>query len=275
LTIARPSEDARGVESANLARSCRSVAYHLVAALEAVLGDELVGLYAYGSAVVGPFDEGVSDLDLVVVTRGEADSLDLGRLRRVHAGAIDLDRQWSDRLELVYVGLESLRAARAGSNRVAVVSPGEPLHLTGPAGDWLMNWYLVRETGLALAGSRPGQVFPSIEWDEFAAAAVRYVSYLMSITSSGSSPGSLAYAVLSAMRALRSVETGRPCSKSDGAEYGRRRFPAFALVIDEAEACRLTRGSAGFDAPESRIAAVELVASVARELSIGDSGPDC
>jgi hypothetical protein len=46
-------------------------------------------------------------------------------------------------------------------------------------------------------------------------------------------------------------------------------------VINEAEAGRLTRGSAGFDAPESRIAAVELVASVARELSIGDSGPDC
>jgi len=262
------------VETARLARSCVPVAKFLADALRSTLGDELLGVYAYGSAVVGPFTHGVSDLDLVVVTRGEADSLDLDQLAAVHEATVELDRQWSDRLELIYVGHEAVRAGRASTSRVAAISPGERFHLTGPAGDWLMNWYLVRQTGVTLAGSAPTAVMTPIHWDEFAGAVVRYASYLESATHASSPPGVLAYGVLSAMRALRTVETGRICSKSDAAEYGRQRRPQFASVIDEAEACRLALGSTGFDRSTSRATAVELIRSVARELSIGISGPD-
>jgi len=56
----------------------------LTAAIRGVLGDDLVGLYLYGSAVSGGFDAGVSDLDLAAVTGPEVEALDLAGLERLH-----------------------------------------------------------------------------------------------------------------------------------------------------------------------------------------------
>src|SRR5215207_5072074 len=121
---------------------------------------------------------------------------------------------------------------------VAVVFPCDPFHLTCPDFVWVMNWYCLRETGITLAGLDPRAIIPRIEWQELVTALVRYVSYLESATNASSRPGVLAYGVLSAVRALATIETGRVSSKSSAAEYGRHRLPQFAWLIDEAEACR-------------------------------------
>ena len=43
--------------------------------LRSTFGTELVGAYLYGSAVMGGFDPGLSDLDLVVVTEQSTNAL--------------------------------------------------------------------------------------------------------------------------------------------------------------------------------------------------------
>lgn len=76
----------------------------LASRLRAVLGDDLVGLYLYGSLVSGGLDPGVSDLDLVAVTTPAAGDLDLPALERLHVGLVRGHPAWADRIEVVYVG---------------------------------------------------------------------------------------------------------------------------------------------------------------------------
>lgn len=201
--------------------------------LRDVLGDDLVGLYLYGSAVSGGFDPGVSDLDLVTVTRRGVGDLDHAALDAVHRRVVERDPQWANRLEIVYVDERTL-ADSIWDDPVAVISPGEPFHLSGPAGDWRQNWYLVRETGVALVGSPPDELIAAISRDDFLAAVRAYLEYLRRADTLG-------YAVLSACRCARTLATGEPCSKQEAVAWARERMPEWAWLIDAALADRLSR----------------------------------
>ena len=235
----------------------------LTGALTAAVADELVGLYAYGSAVSGEFDAGVSDIDLVAVTARDAANLDLDALDRVHRTFLADHPDWNDRLEVVYIGAATLRDFRTAGADLAVVSPGEPFHLSGPVRDWLQNWYLVRETGIALAGRAAADVVPEISENEYETAVAAYAGWLAAQDLDALSPGALAYVVLSECRALATVWTGRHCSKQEGAAWIASREPRRAALIEAALACRLSRDAFGFDDAETRGAAADFVRSAA------------
>lgn len=231
--------------------------------LQRALGTDLAALYAYGSAITGGFDANVSDVDMVAVTRIDASTLDLATLTAAHDAVLGAFPDWIDRLEVVYVGHRALHALRQEPGVLAVISPGEPLHLTGPVGDWLQNWYLVRETGIPMLGPPAAEVLPAISGQEFLDCVRWYAGYLAAFVQEDRSAGELAYGVLSACRAARTIETGEPCSKQEGAAWMRRRRPDRMAVIDEALRTRLSRGGAGFVDEEAREAARTLVREVA------------
>lgn len=239
----------------------------ITACLSGALGNDLVGLSLYGSAVSGGFDPGVSDLDLVAVTARDAADLDLEALDRAHRSFLSMHSDWRDRLEVVYIGAETLRAFRTSSAPLAVTSPGEPLHLSGPVRDWLQNWYLVRERGVTLAGRPFSDIVPPVCLDEFLSGVQRYVAWLAGPDLDGRSRGSLAYAALSVCRALRTVQTRQLGSKQDGAASVARREPQYAGLIESALACRLAGGRAGFDDPATRAAAIAFVRDLAARVA--------
>jgi predicted nucleotidyltransferase len=239
----------------------------LVASIEAVLGDELVGIYLYGSYVSGGFDPGVSDLDLVAVTGADVDVIDLGGLERMHGDFIGRHPDWTDRIEVVYVGLAALRSFGTSPGPLAVTSPGEPFHLRDePLIDWLQNWYLIRETGVALVGPPAAAIVPPIAWSEFVAAAARYAAEISDRSLSTASAGSAAYAVLTMCRAFMTVAGQEHGSKQAAAAWTRERLPEWAWLIDAALACRLSRGMVGFDDERTRAAAQTLVGIIAAEI---------
>jgi hypothetical protein len=240
----------------------------LVSGTRAALGDDLLGVYLYGSYVSGGFDPGVSDVDLVAVTARDADQLDLRALERVHDEFVRLNPEWSDRLEVVYIGRAALRSFRTSAAHLAVISPGEPFHLRDdPVAEWLQNWYLIRELGITLHGPPPASLVPPITMAEFVAAAARYADQIAGQSLESATPGARAYAVLTICRALRTVETGTHGSKQDGAAWARERMPDWAWLIDEALRCRLTRGAVGFDDERSRAGVEEFIAQVAARVA--------
>ena len=80
----------------------------LVSEIRGALGDDLVGLYLYGSAVTGGFDAGVSDIDLMAATSSEVEALDLVGLEAMHRSFVDRNPEWRDRIEVVYIGQATL-----------------------------------------------------------------------------------------------------------------------------------------------------------------------
>ena len=137
-----------------------SILTDLVKDARVVLGPNAMGIYLYGSAVSGGFDPGVSDLDLVVVTDAEVGSIDLAGLERMHTDFVGRHPEWDDRIEVVYIGQATLRSFRTSPGSLAVISPGESFHVTGPVVDWDQNWYQVREYGVALFGTPAAEVIP-------------------------------------------------------------------------------------------------------------------
>jgi predicted nucleotidyltransferase len=240
----------------------------LVNALTDALGDELVGLYTYGSVVSGGFDHGVSDVDLVAVTERDAADLDLDALDRVHRAFVADHPDWDDRLEVIYLGADTLRDFRTSGADLAVISPGEPFHLSGPVRDWFQNWYLVRETGVTLVGRPAIEVVPEIRREEFLSAVATYARWLAAQDLEALSPGALAYAVLSECRALRTVRTGLHCSKQEGAAWVATGEPRWAPIIETALACRLSRGATGcFVDPGERASAADFIRSAAAHVA--------
>jgi predicted nucleotidyltransferase len=234
--------------------------------IKAALGDQLVGLYLYGSYVRGGFDPDVSDLDVLAVTTREAGELDLAGLGRMHGDFVRRQPEWNDRLDIIYIGRSTLNEFRTNAGSLAVISPGEPFHLTGDVADWLMNWFHVLESGVTLHGPEPAAVIPPITWDEFASAVARYVDWFRSETAAGRGAGYRAYAVLSTCRALFAVRNGRPASKQEAAAWAREQMPEWAWLIDTALRSRVARGQ-GFDDERTIAAANEFIALAAKELA--------
>jgi predicted nucleotidyltransferase len=250
----------------------RPVVEALATEIRGVLGDELLGLYLYGSYVRGGFDPHVSDLDLLAVTRAEVGALDLAGLRRMHADFIRRHPEWDDRLDVIYIGRWTLDSFRLNQGSLAVISPGEPFHVTGDVADWLMNWYHVLESAETLFGPKPAELVPAISWDEFAAAVARYVEWFRSEIAAGRGASYRAYAVLSTCRALYAIRNGKPATKQEAAEWVKGRMPEWARLIDAALRARLSRG-AGFDDPRTLADADRLISLVAEELR-GSGQPD-
>jgi hypothetical protein len=235
----------------------------LVSEIQGVLGDDLVGLYLYGSAVTGGFDAAVSDLDLVAVTAHEIDEIDLSGLERMHDRFADQNPGWRSRIEVVYIGRATLASFRTSDGPLAVISPGEPFHVRDDrAAAWLQNWYLVREIGKTFHGPPPTEVVPRIEWAEFVAATRRYASEVQS----RNGPGTLAYTILTLCRALYAVRMQSHGSKQEAAAWAREQMPEWAWLIDAALACRLTGGRVGFEDERSRTAAETFIALVSRTI---------
>jgi predicted nucleotidyltransferase len=239
----------------------------LVANVHAVLGEDLVGVYLYGSYVSGDFDPGASDIDLVAVTVTEADEIDLEDLGRVHDEFVGAHPDWNDRLEIVYISRAALRSFRTSAARLAVISPGEPFHLRDDrVVEWLQNWYLIRETGVVLFGPPAASLVPPVSMAEFVAAASRYADQISRQSLREASPGARAYAVVTICRALMTVETQAHASKHEGAAWARERMPEWEWLIDEALRCRLSRGTIGFDDERARAGAEEFIALVAARI---------
>jgi predicted nucleotidyltransferase len=247
-----------------------SILAPLVAEIRGRLGEDLVGLYLYGSAVTGGFDPGVSDVDLMAVTSAEVEDLDLAGLEAMHLDLVRRNPDWKDRIDVTYIGRATLAAFRSNAGRLAVISPGEPFHLVGDVADWLLSWYQVQETGVPLDGPHEAELIPAISDPEFVAAIAHHAQTFRNRIYAEPSSGARAYAVLTMCRALRTVLTETHSSKQDAAAWVRDRMPEWAWLIDEALRTRLSRGKTGLADEHTRAEAGRFIRLIADEIAASD-----
>lgn len=183
--------------------------------LRTTLGDDLVGVYLHGSAVLGDFSRDHSDIDIVAVTE---DSLSDDQKRAI------AEQLSSTSLPLPVHELE-FHLVRRQSISGTVDAPAFELHLTNGASnrvvdgeghhgdpDLVMHFAVLAEHGQALLGPPASQIFPRVGRERLIRAFARELKW-------AKEHASPSYQVLNAARAWQFLETGAIASKLEGGAW--------------------------------------------------------
>ncbi|MBO1334153.1 nucleotidyltransferase domain-containing protein [Streptomyces sp. VRA16 Mangrove soil] len=218
--------------------SVRRVLPDLLAAVAAVAGERLVGVWLYGSAATGTFDRGVSDIDVLIGVEGELD-LDAGALAAAHARVLRAHPGFNDRLDVTWAPA----AALAGGllQPLFAVSPGEPLHTVRVTPAWALTRALVRETGLTLQGRPAREALAPVGGQELRRALVDSVAGLRNRAPQVRHRGGHAYVALTACRTLRTLTTGELVDKGEAARWTAERWPRMRPLLESALVWRRTQ----------------------------------
>ncbi len=211
----------------------------LLTRMQRICGEKLLGCYLYGSLVTGDFDTEHSDIDLVAVLSSEVDNAEYAALLQMHRDFAEQHTRWDNRIEVAYLSQQALRTFRTQTSTIAVISPGEPFHVKEAGSDWLLNWYVVREYGVTLAGSAPQAFIAPISHDEFLAAVYREAQGWREWVGRSTLRKAQSYAMLTMCRALFSLGTGAFGSKDQAAQWVAREWPEWSALIEQALRWRL------------------------------------
>ena len=90
-------------------------------------------------------------------------------LRRLHDDLVRRQHAWRDRFEVAYLSTAAFPTFKGQASRIAIISPGEPLHFVDAGCDWFMNWYLVQESDTTLFGPPSRDLIALMSEEEFIA----------------------------------------------------------------------------------------------------------
>lgn len=214
--------------------------------IASVLGDDFVGLYLFGSLVYGDFTEGVSDIDLLAVSRHIVTESEINQLRGMHRQIVDRHPAWEDRIEVAYQSLYGLQSFQTERSPMGIISPGEPLHLIDAGDDWLINWYFVLDHGVTLAGPPPDMIIAPVPHALFVESARDQArrDWAQRIRDVKDQRGE-SYAVLTVCRALYTHRTGELVSKQQAARWVQETFPEWSGLIEMALERRVSAEDSG------------------------------
>jgi predicted nucleotidyltransferase len=238
----------------------------LLGQMREILGDRLVGLYLYGSLVSGDFDPHISDIDLLAATATDLTEDEFARLHKMHDDFAAKHPEWYDRVEVAYLSVRGLKTFREERSPISVISPGEPFNLKDAGADWLVNWWVVRENGVALYGPPASEVIAPIASGEFFQVVQDHARHWPTWVHDLRHPKAQAYAILTMCRAQYAIEHGEQPSKQQAAAWAQARWPEWAALIEQALVWRVAPEAVLPDGEESFAETEAFVTFVAAEI---------
>jgi len=223
------------------ATDARETLHQLTSTLESHLGADLLGLYLFGSLAAGGFYPGKSDLDLMAIVAApveEGEQLDA--LRTLHDAFVAERPAWVERIEVSYVPLDVLQTlGDRPKGRIAVINPGEPLHMRDTGFESTLDWHSVTTQGETLLGPQPLDLGPEVSPGAYRRAVEALVNEWPSNVRApwvAYVPAHQGYIVLTLCRALYGLATGEQATKDEAAAWAAARYPEWASFIHEARA---------------------------------------
>lgn len=220
-----------------------SILRELVAGVEKELAANLVGVYLVGSLATGDFDLD-SDVDFLVVTKGELSNEAVRSLQAMHARIHSLGCYPAQHLEGSYISLALLNRLEAvGVQSLWYLDNGSTtLERSVHDNQWHVRWIL-RERGVRLIGPDPKTLLEPVPVEAMraeTATAMRRVAdefaaeIDLPLTFWTSRFGQ-SFAVLNACRMLHTFQAGAIQSKLAGVKWARHALePAWGGLIERA-----------------------------------------
>ena len=124
----------------------------LLSGARAILGEQWVGVYLSGSLASGDFDPQRSDIDFVIVTRGELPAAVVRALEEMHTRLAASASPWAKRLEGAYIPQPSLRRYDPASAIYPSVRVGGSFGIDPQGVDGIIQRSILREQAVSLDG---------------------------------------------------------------------------------------------------------------------------
>lgn len=210
----------------------------LVASMQGILGETFVAACLQGSLAVGDFDQD-SDVDIVIAITQELSNEQVQALQSMHERIYHLDCAWAQHLEGSYFPKDVLRNADQRGELLWYLDHGSRSLIQSTHCNTLVVRAVVREHGVALAGSDPATLVDPIPVDmlrqEIRAVMRDWWQSILTNPAQLNNRFYQTYAVLNYCRMLHDLATGTVGSKRAGAEWVKATLdPAWAGLIDRA-----------------------------------------
>jgi hypothetical protein len=236
------------LSSDRLPEAVRPVLALLLSSIQDVLGDQLVGLYLYGSLSSGDFDPASSDVDFLAVTRGAITENDpaFEQLREMHERIAASGLPFADHLEGSYISQAAWRRYHLADAHHPTIGVDWPFKLGFHDANWVIERAIVREHGVVLSGPPPETLTDPVSPQQLRAATCQQLAdvWLRRIEDPDWPRAALypAFAVLTLCRALYTLQHGAFCSKPVAAAWAAQTHPNWEPMIAWAEAHRADHG---------------------------------
>ena len=234
-----------------------AVLREFLVSIQAIVGDQLRGLYLIGSLALGDFDSRSSDIDFVVVTDAELPEALVLALREMHARIARGGGPWATKIEAVYIPQAALSHSGAppATARYPQIEKGGTLALERLEDAWSAQRYTLREHGVAVAGPHPRTLLDPVDPDAMRREGVAIMEQWLEQARHDPSwlewlrhRRNQAFVVQTLCRLLYTYETGAVASKPAAARWAQQ-------SVSQRWAALIARSVAGQhdggDAPES------------------------
>lgn len=199
----------------------------LLTSLQDILGNELVGIYLYGSLSSGDFNPDTSDIDFLVVTTSTLSDKAIAELRSMHQRIWRSGLKWASKLEGSYIPKREIRRHNPHSTPCPTVNEGK-FYLDQHGSDWIIQRHVIREQGTILAGPDPKTLIDPVSPDDIRRAVRGILNEwwfpMLEDPSWLKNHGGEyhAFAILSMCRALHALEHGTIVSKPVAARWAQK-----------------------------------------------------
>ena len=211
----------------------------LLVGTKAILDQQFVGIYLYGSLASGDFDPKSSDIDFVVVTDDFLSGEIISKLEDLHKRIWSNGLKWAAKLEGAYVPKGLIR--RHDPNGHPCPTVNEKQFYVGHLGnDWIIQRHVIREYGVVLEGPDPKLLIDPVSPDEIRQSVLGVLEEwwfpMLDHPNWLGERGSEyhAYAVISMCRSLHALKHGTIVSKPKAAKWAQMEFYEWSPLIEKA-----------------------------------------
>jgi predicted nucleotidyltransferase len=199
----------------------------LLTSVQGILGNQLVGVYLYGSLSSGDFDPETSDIDFLVVTTSTLSDKAIAELRSMHQRIWKSELKWASKLEGSYIPKRDIRRHDPHSAPCPTVNEGK-FYLDKRGSDWIIQRHVIREQGTVLLGPDPKTLIEPVSPEDIRHAAKGVLQEwwlpMLEDPSWLKNHGSEyhAFAILTMCRALYAMKHGTIVSKPMAARWAQK-----------------------------------------------------
>jgi len=201
------------------------VIQHFLTNIQTILGVHFRGMYLSGSLALGDFAPQRSDIDFVVVTDADLTNDLLSSLQTMHARFNASDSVWATEVEAAYIPQDALRRYDPGRAYHPHIERGEHeiLDMDQLDSAWVIQYAILREHGIIVAGPPPSTLIDPIAPHELCQAAIaqmeKWWGTMLYDSVRLQYRGYQVYAVLTMCRMLFTLGTGDVASKPAAARW--------------------------------------------------------